>query len=132
MGATLRYAKVVDADRYQRQGGEVRPSTDSVVRLGSDGPATALPFLVLRAWDRIDSGGIGETWQIRGPGGEIVHEAGERTVLADQGPIVDELNDVEFPYAGEGFVLVLSIEGREVARADFPVEVDDTSGRLAE
>lgn len=132
MGATLRYAKVVDADQYQQQGGVTKPRTESVIRIPEEGPSRALPFLVVRAWDYIDSGGIGETWRIQGPEGGIVHEMAPRTVLADQGEIVDELDDVEFPYASDDYTLVLTIEDREVARVDFPVIVDESGGRLAE
>lgn len=132
MGATLRYAKVIDADRYQRQGAVTKPGTDSVLRLPSDGPATALPFLVLRAWDDIDSGGVGESWRIESPQGRTLYTVPSRTVLADQGEIVDEIDDLTVEYAGDGYTLVLLIDEREVARVDVPVRVDQTGERLAE
>lgn len=132
MGATLRYAKVVDADRYQRQGGVTRPGTESTIRLAQSGPAPALPFLVLRAWDDIDAGGVAEQWTLRSPHGRTLYESASRTVLADQGEIADEVDDLEIEYADDDYTLVLSIDGREVARVDVPVEVDESGGRLAE
>lgn len=132
MGATLRYAKVIDADLYQRQGGVTKPGTGSRLRLPGAGPATVLPFLVLRAWDDIDSGGVGERWRIDGPHGRTVYTAPTRTVLADQGEIVDEIDDLDVEFGGDDYTLVLFIDDREVARVDVPVEVDPDGTRLAE
>lgn len=132
MGATLRFAKVIDADQYQRSGARVEPGTPSLVRLPTEGPATALPFLVVRAWDDIDAGGVAESWRVEGPHGERVREGVERTVLANQGPISDEVEGLELAYADDGYTLVLHIDDREVARVDFPVVVDDSGDRLAE
>ena len=123
MGVTLRYAKVVDRDTFLRSGGAVRPGLESQVRLpgGPDEePATAAPFLVLRAWDHAD-GAFTETWRILDPYGRTVHEPVEREILPTETEISDEVPDQRFEYADEGYQLVLEVDEREVARADFPV-----------
>jgi hypothetical protein len=120
MGATLRYAKVIDRTSFANSGGQIRPGLDSEVRVPDDGPATADPFLILRAWDDVDAA-FTETWRIVEPHGRTVIEGTPREVLADHGDIADELDDVGFEYADSGYQLVLEVDGREVARADFPV-----------
>jgi len=120
MGATLRYAKIVDRDAWQRSGGTVRPGLDNGVRLSAEAPAVVEPFLVLRAWDHFD-GSFTETWRIVDPYGRTVYEPVSREVLAGQGELADEVEDLELEYADDGYQLVLEIDGREVARADFPV-----------
>lgn len=120
MGATLRYAKVVDRDHFQRTGAQVRPGLDSQVRLKGDAPGPASPFYILRAWDDVDAG-FTETWRIVEPHGRTVRESVAREVLAEHGDVADEIEDQEFEYADEGYQLVLEVDGREVARVDFPV-----------
>lgn len=120
MGATLRYAKVVDRDSLQRSGGTVRPGLDNGVRLSAEAPAEVAPFLVLRAWDHFD-GAFTETWRILDPHGRTVHEPVSREVLAGEGELADEVAELEVEYADDGYQLVLEIDGREVARAEFPV-----------
>ncbi len=122
MGATLRYAKVVDREYLQVHGGTVQPSTESRVELPEEGPSTAAPFLVMRAWDLVDTA-FTETWRILDPHGRTVHDDVSREVLAAQGDIADEVSELEFEYADDGYQLVLEVEGREVARANFPVVV---------
>ena len=129
MGATLRYAKVVDRDRLQRSGGAVRPGLDNGVQVTAEPPAPAEPFLVLRAWDHFD-GAFTETWRIVDPHGRTVHEPVSREVLAGQGDIADEVSELEVEYADDGYQLVLEIDGREVARADFPVTEARTDGEV--
>lgn len=120
MGATLRYAKVVDREGFLRSGAQVRPGLDSVVRLAEEPPAPAASFYILRAWDDVDSA-FEETWRIEDPHGRTVREGVPREVRADHGEIADEIDDQTFEYADEGYQLVLEVDGREVARADFPV-----------
>lgn len=120
MGATLRYAKVVDRESLQRSGGAVRPGLDNGIRLSGEPPAAAEPFLVLRAWDHFDSS-FTETWRIVDPHGRTVHEPVSREVLAGQSDIADEVAELEVEYADDGYQLVLEVDGREVARAEFPV-----------
>lgn len=122
MGATLRYAKVVDRDHLQAHGG-LSPKTDNLVLL-RDEPGVARDFLILRAWDDVDSA-FEETWRLEDPHGQIVYTGTPRTVLAEHGDLYDEIQGVRFDYSDNGFQLVLEVEGREVARADFAVSVAD-------
>lgn len=122
MGATLRYAKVVDREFLQVHGGEIRPSTENRVEVPEDGPTRAAPFLVLRAWDHVDSA-FTETWRIVDPHGRTIHEDVTREVLRQDKEIADEVSELEVEYADEGYQLVLEVDGREVARAEFPVVV---------
>lgn len=120
MGATLRYAKVVDRESFQRSGAKVRPGLDSVVRLKGDAPSLAAPFYVLRAWDDVDAG-FSETWRLAEPYGRTIRESVPRAVLAEHDDLADEIDDQEFEYADDGYQLILEVDGREVARVDFPV-----------
>jgi hypothetical protein len=119
MGATLRYAKVIDREDFQRRGAEVKPGLESVVNLAGEPPAPVAPFYVLRAWDQFDS--FTETWRIVDPHGRTVYEAVGREVLAGQGDLADQVEDLQLEYGDDGYQLVLEVDGREVARADFPV-----------
>lgn len=119
MGASLRYAKVVDRQRFINSGGSIRPSLENGVRLADAPPAPAEPFYVLRAWDLFDA--FTETWRILEPHGRTVFEGTPREVLSNHDDLADELDDVHFEYADDGYQLVLEVDGREVARADFPV-----------
>jgi hypothetical protein len=119
MGATLRYAKVVDREDFFLSGGVIRPGLDSGVRLPGPAPARAAPFIVMRAWDQFDSA-FTETWRLLDAHGRTVREPVSREVTAADGDVADEIDDQEFEYEGE-YQLVLEVEGREVARADFPV-----------
>ncbi len=129
MGATLAWLKVVDGDRFRSRGGTVTPGLENVVELVSPAPAEAAPFLVLRAWSQFDSA-FTETWRIEDPHGRTVHEGLEREVLAGigsvaQGGLADEVEGQVFEYGDTGYQLVLEVEGREVARADFEVREPD-------
>lgn len=119
MGASLRYAKVVDRQRFINSGGDIRPSLENGVELTGEAPAPAEPFFVMRAWDLFDA--FTESWRILEPHGRTVYEGTPREVLSDQDDLADELEDVMFEYADDGYQLVLEVDGREVARADFPV-----------
>ena len=121
MGATLRYAKVVDRDHVQEHGG-LTAATDNVVRLAAAAPATARDFIVARAWDGVE-GGIEETWRLEDTNGHVVYRGVPRTVLADDGDIFDELRGVQFEYTDDDYQLVLEVDDREIARADFAVVV---------
>ena len=50
-----------------------------------------------------------------------MHEALEREVIAGQSELVDEVIDLAIDYASEGYTLVLEMDGRVIARAEFPV-----------
>jgi hypothetical protein len=121
MGATLRYAKIVDRDHLQEHGG-LSPGTDNLVLLRDGEPGVARDFLVLRAWDDVD-GAFDETWRLEDPYGQVVYTGTPRAVLAEDGDLYDELQGVHFDFGDSGFQLVLEVDGREVARTDFTVAV---------
>jgi|SRR5918997_1082607 hypothetical protein len=121
MGIRLRYAKVVDQDLFLRTGGTVRPGLNNEIRLAEDEtPAQALPFFVLRAWDDVD-GAFTETWRLVDPHGRTVRPSTTREVLQGQTEISDEIVDQQFEYTDDSYQLVLEIDEREVARANFSV-----------
>jgi hypothetical protein len=120
MGATLRYAKVLDREDFLRSGAHIRPGLDSIVRLTGPAPAKAAPFYVVRAWERFE-GSFTETWRLADPHGRTVREPSSREMLPEHDDIADEIDDQLFEYADDGYQLVLEIDGREVARAGFPV-----------
>ena len=120
MGAKLKYAKVVDRDVFERSGARLRPGLDNRVTLRGPAPAPALRFGVHRAWYAVD-GAFTEAWRILDPHGRTVHAGVEHEVVGGNMDLVDEVDDLEFEYADRGYQLVLSVDGREVARADFEV-----------
>ena len=129
MAASLAWLKVVDGDHFRSKGGQVTPGLENIVQLVSPAPAEAAPFFVLRAWSGVN-GAFAETWRIEDPNGRTVHEGIERQIMqgmgsAASGGISDEVAGQVFEYADEGYQVVVEIEGREVARADF--EVRDAS-----
>jgi hypothetical protein len=132
MGATLRYLKIIDADAYQRQGGEPRPGLEQLVRLPSQPPATAAPFVVLRRWVDISDGGEQETWRIESREGERVYTGVPTTLtLEPEVSLASEVPDAQFAYTDDGYQLIVELDGREVARDDFPVVVDESGGNLS-
>ena len=119
MGASLRYAKIVDHEEFLRSGAGIRPGLTSGVELADEAPSTVKPFYVLRAWDDFDS--MTETWRIKDPHGRTVYGPVTREVLAEHGDLADEVADLRVEFDDEGYQLVLDVDGGEVARADFPV-----------
>jgi hypothetical protein len=126
MGASLRYAKVIDRDEHQRRGGGVRPSLDNVVYLGGEPPADAAPFTVLRAWEGFDA--VTEAWWIEDPHGQTVREPVSREVVAGQADLADEVDDQHFGYADDDYQVVFELDGREVARVGFRVATREPLG----
>lgn len=120
MGVSLQYAKVIDRESFLRSGAHIRPGSDSIVRLTGGAPANAAPFYVLRAWKLVDSP-FTESWRILDPHGRTVREPVLREVLPGDQDLADEIDDQVFEYADDGYQLVLEVDGREIARADFPV-----------
>jgi hypothetical protein len=120
MGATLRFAKVIDQQEYQRKGAEVRPGLDSVVYLADEPPAPAAPFYVLRSYSA-EFDAFTETLRFEEPYGRTIGDPLTREVLSGQGELADELTDRVFEYADDGYQLVIEIDGNEVARVGFPV-----------
>ncbi len=134
MGATLAWLKVVDTARWRLEGGEIdlKPGMDNVVQLVGPAPSEAAPFVIHRAWTQFDSA-FTERWRIRDPYGRTIREGIEREVLAgdaapERGGITDEVAGQTFEFADTGYQLVIEVDGREVARADFevrePTELD--------
>ena len=127
MGARLKFAKVVDRDLFLRTGGEVRPGLENRVELSGTAPAKSAGFAVRRAWYDVE-GAFTESLSIQDPHGRTIHEGLDREVVGGNAELVDEIDDLLFEYADAGYQLVLSIDGREVARVDFEVvevELDD-------
>ena len=120
MGARLKFAKVVDRELFLRAGAEVTPGLDNRVKLLSEAPAKAGGFMVRREWADVD-GAFTESWSIQDPHGRTVYQGLDREIVGGSSQIVDEIDDLVFDYADSGYQLVLSIDGREVARADFDV-----------
>ena len=128
MGARLKYAKVVDRELFLRTGAEIKPGLENRVQLISEAPAKAGVFEVHRNWYNFD-GAFTETWRIQDPHGRTVYEGLQREVLDDNMDLVDEIADLEFEYADTGYQLVLEVDGREVARADFEVSEGVVDGQ---
>lgn len=127
MGATLAWLKVVDTGRWRLEGGDrdLKPGMDNVVELTDPAPSEAAPFVVHRAWSHFDTA-FTERWYIRDPHGRTVREPVEREVLAmdaapERGGLTDEVLGQLFEYADTGYQLVIEVDDREVARADFEV-----------
>lgn len=120
MGARLKFAKVVDRDLFLRTGAEVTPGLDNRVELFSEAPAKAVGFMVRREWYDVD-GAFTESWSIQDPHGRTVYQGLDRELVGGNTEIVDEIDDLVFDYADSGYQLVLGVDGREVARADFDV-----------
>jgi len=125
MGATLTWLKVVDHDRFRARGGHVEPGLDNIVDLIGPAPAEAAPFVILRAWHNFDTA-FTESWRIVNRYGQTIYEGIPREVIAGmgsvaQGGLTDEVQGQTFEFADDGYQVVLEIEGREVARADFEV-----------
>jgi len=119
MGATLRYAKVIDVDRFTQQGGQIRPGLDCEVRLSGPPPAVAAPFVIARSW--VGDHAFTETWRIVDPHGRTLREGAPREVLETESDIHDEIADLALEFADQGFAVVFDIDGREVARCAFDV-----------
>ena len=120
MGVRLKFAKVVDRDLFLRSGAEVTPGLDNRVELLGEAPTKAAGFMVRREWYDVD-GAFTESWSIQDPHGRTVYQGLDREVVGGNDEIVDEIDDLVFDYADTGYQLVLSVDGREVARADFDV-----------
>ena len=77
----------------------------------------------MRRWKDVDRGGFDEHWRIEDPHGHVIYVGAPRTVLADDDELGDEVQGVRFDDADSTCVLVLEIDGREVARTDVEVAV---------
>jgi len=127
MGARLRFAKVIDRERfYVKENGRVHPHLESKVVLRSE-PGTAGAFLVIRGWGD-DHGTFTEHWKLQGPGGQTLYESSPREVHvatpSHTEEIQDEISDLELDVADDDYNVVFYLDDREVARVNFPVVLD--------
>lgn len=126
MGARLRFAKVIDRQVFYEKGGRVHPGLDNEVVIHEE-PGTAGAFLVLRGWGD-DHGSFTEQWRIQEPEGRTIYESTPREIhVATEGHVEnleDEVADLEFDFAGDGYTVVFLLDEREVGRARFEVKVD--------
>ena len=130
MGARLKFAKVVDRDLFLRTGAEVTPGLDNRVELIGEAPTKAAVFTVRREWYDVD-GAFTESWSIQDPHGQTIYEGLDREVIGGNTELVDEIDNLLFEYADNGYQLILGVDGREVARVDFDVvEVQITDEEL--
>lgn len=129
MGARLQYAKVVDrADFYVRERGRIHPGLDNRVVVDGE-PGKAGAFLVLRAWTD-DHGSFTEQWRIEGPQGKLYESSPREIHIANNSHVEkleDEVNDLEFDFAGEDYTVVFELDEREVARVGFEVKLNGAS-----
>jgi hypothetical protein len=131
MGARLQYAKVVDRERFYIRGGKIHPGLTSGAELAAE-PGTVAAFLILRAWSD-GRGTFTEQWRIESPGGTALYESAPRELHVASNSHVerlsDEVADLNVEYAAEDYRVVFQLDGREVARVDFPIRVaEDTDG----
>lgn len=133
MGARLRYAKVIDRERFLVRGGRVHPGLDNEVLL-LDEPGKAAIFLVLRAWSD-DHGTFTEQWRIESPGGTTLYESAPREIhLATPKHterLEDEVVDLHCEFAADDYMVVLTLDEMEVARVNFPVRLDGARAEQA-
>lgn len=126
MGARLAFAKVIDRQMFYDKGGRVHPGLENEVLVPSE-PGTAGAFLVLRGWGD-DHGSFTEQWRIQEPEGRTIYESMPRELhVATNGHVEkleDEVSDLEFDFAADGYTVVFLLDEREVARATFEVKVD--------
>ena len=126
MGARLTFAKVIDRQVFYDRGGRVHPGLDNRV-LVPDEPGRAGAFLVIRGWGD-DHGSFTEQWRIQEPEGRTIYESMPRELhVATNGHVEkleDEVSDLEFDFASEGYTVSFLLDEREVARVTFEVKRD--------
>ncbi len=126
MGARLQFAKVIDRQVFYNKGARVHPGLENEVII-NDEPGKAGAFLVLRGWGD-DHGSFTEQWRIQEPEGRTLYESTPREIhVATEGHVEnleDEVADLEFDFAADGYNVIFLLDEREVARATFEVRVD--------
>ena len=126
MGAKLQFAKVIDRQTFYERGAKVHPGLDNEV-LVPDEPGRAGAFLVIRGWGD-DHGSFTEQWRIREPEGRTLYESSPREIhVATNGhteKLEDEVADLEFDFAADGYTVAFLLDDREVARVSFAVKKD--------
>jgi hypothetical protein len=130
MGARLRYAKVIDKQKFLVGGARLHPSLQNEVLVGSE-PGTAAAFLLMRAWSE-EKGTFTEQWRIETPGGTTIYEGTPRELHISTRDHIeklqDEVADLAVEYAAEDYTVVFTLDDREVARTDFPVRPEGADG----
>ncbi|MDQ3481477.1 MAG: hypothetical protein M3423_09165 [Actinomycetota bacterium] len=126
MGARLRYAKVIDRELFFNQGGKLHPGLESVI-VTDDEPGVAGAFIIFRGWAD-DHGSATEQWRIEGPDGSIVYQSVPREIhmptKSHTERLRDEVSGLDLGTADGVYRVVFSLDDYEVARVDFPVELD--------
>jgi len=122
----LRFAKVIDRQSFYDKGAKVHPGLENEVLLHEEpGPAGA--FLVIRGWGD-HHGSFTEQWRIEEPEGRTLYQSSAREIhVATNGHVErleDEVSEMEFEFASDGYAVVFTLDEREVARATFEVKVD--------
>ena len=120
MGVRLKYAKVVDRELFLSQGGSINPGLDNRVQLLGEAPAKAGVFEIHRNWYDL-SGSFTESWRVIDPHGRTLYSGLDREVIDANHDLVDEVVDLEFEYADDGYAVVFEVDEREVARVSFSV-----------
>jgi len=117
---------VIDRQVFYEKGARVHPGLENEVIIGEE-PGTAGAFLVLRGWGD-DHGSFTEQWRIQEPEGRTLYESTPREIhVPTEGHIEnleDEVSDLEFDFAADGYTVAFLLDEREVARATFEVKVD--------
>ena len=125
MGASLRYAKVLDREAFMIKGGKLHPGLENEIVV-SDEPGPAAAFVVFRGWGD-DHGSFTEQWRIEDPEGRTVYESIPREIhVASNGHVErleDEVADLDFEFAADDYEVVFTLDEREVARARFAVKL---------
>ena len=126
MGAKLRFAKVIDRQMFYEKGARIHPGLHNEVVL-PDEPGRAWAFLVIRGWGD-DHGSFTEQWRIHEPEGRTIYESSPREIhVATNGHVEkleDEVADLDFDFAAEGYTVAFLLDEREVARVGFDVKID--------
>ena len=131
MGARLTFAKVIDRQMFYDRGARLHPGLENEVVI-PDEPGRAGAFLVIRGWGD-DHGSFTEQWRIQEPEGRTIYESSPRELhVATNGHVEkleDEVADLEFDFASEGYTVTFLLDEREVGRARFEVKVDGANRR---
>ena len=125
MGASLRYAKVLDREAFMIKGGKLHPGLENEIVVNAE-PGRAAAFVVFRGWGD-DHGSFTEQWRIEDPEGRTVYESIPREIhVASNGHVErleDEVADLDFEFAADDYEVVFTLDEREVARARFAVKL---------
>lgn len=129
MGARLSFAKVIDRELFlMKERGRLHPHLENRVLIQEE-PGLAAAFLVIRGWSD-DHGTFTERWKLEGPGGQTIYESLPREVhvatLGRTERLEDEIADLELDAASDDYNIVFYLDDREVARVQFPVELNGT------